>query len=104
MTFGPIVRTHKRHFLQQCEYSLCAIMKDNEWRFEEHERADTDWEGDDSFLVNSQIIKFNIPGSERVKVLKNLDQYNLNALSLFGSEEGLMETMAYRAFDFSEKN
>jgi hypothetical protein len=47
--------------------------------------------------------KFNIPTSERVKVLKLLDAHNLqagaleaakaNAFSLFGSEESLMETI-----------
>ncbi|MGA9796339.1 MAG: FRG domain-containing protein, partial [Rhizomicrobium sp.] len=99
--FGPIVRTHKRHFLQQCEYTLCATMQTGEWRFAEHESAGTDWDdNEENFLVNFQLFKFNIPGKERIKVLKLLDRYNLNAFSLFGSEESLMETMARRQFDF----
>jgi len=28
-----------------------------------------------------------------------LDEFNLNAYSLFGSEESLMETLAYREID-----
>jgi hypothetical protein len=34
--------------------------------------------------------------SERQKVLKILDEVNVNAYSLFGSEESLMETLAVR--------
>ncbi len=34
------------------------------------------------------------------KVQKMLDSYNLNAFSLFGSEESLMETMALRELHF----
>jgi hypothetical protein len=48
--------------------------------------------------------KFNIPTSERLKVLKFLDAHNLNAFSLFGSEESLMETMALRELEFREKD
>ena len=40
--------------------------------------------------------------SERAKVLKRLDQHNLNAFSLFGSEESLMDTMALRTWHFGE--
>jgi hypothetical protein len=34
-------------------------------------------------------------------VLKTLDTYNLNAFSLFDSEESLMETMALRTLQFT---
>jgi hypothetical protein len=43
--------------------------------------------------------KIVIPSSECSKVLMLLDQFNLNAYSLFGSEESLMETLAYREID-----
>ncbi|MGA7217081.1 MAG: hypothetical protein WBX38_02135 [Candidatus Sulfotelmatobacter sp.] len=36
------------------------------------------------------------PSDERLKVLSLLNDYNLNAFSLFGSEEGLMEAMWFR--------
>jgi hypothetical protein len=42
--------------------------------------------------------KFTIPVTEQPKVLALLDEYNLNAFSLFGSEEHLMETLATREF------
>jgi hypothetical protein len=55
------------------------------------------------------LLKFTIPATERIKVLTALDSYNLNAFSLFDSEEALMETMALRHIDFkraaaAEKN
>lgn len=42
--------------------------------------------------------KFTIPVTERMRVLAVLDEHNLNAFSLFGSEESLMETLAAREF------
>ena len=40
--------------------------------------------------------KFNLPSTERVKVLRLLNEYNLNAFSLLDSEETLLETMWFR--------
>lgn len=40
--------------------------------------------------------KFNLPASEKWKVLKYLDALNINGFSLYGSEEGLMKTLAIR--------
>jgi hypothetical protein len=47
--------------------------------------------------------KFNIPSVERLKVLKLLDEHNINAFSLFGSEDSLMETVALRELHFRER-
>ena len=44
--------------------------------------------------------KFTLPSSEREKVLKLLDSQNLNAFSLFNSEESLMETLSFRSLEF----
>lgn len=92
---GPYVRTDKRHFLQQCQYTVCIIHDNDEWRYESHENAFA--RGD---MTQDVLQKFNIPYSERLKVLKLLDGYNINALSLFGSEESLMETMSLREIHF----
>jgi len=43
--------------------------------------------------------KIEIPASERVNVLRFLDKFNLNAFSLFDSEESLIETLAFREID-----
>jgi hypothetical protein len=40
--------------------------------------------------------KYILPSSERTKVLNKLDQMNINAFSLFGNEEGLMDMLAWR--------
>jgi hypothetical protein len=99
---GPIISTHKRHFLQQSQYTFCVqfdhdSVRNREWRFTKHDEVfDRDEPGQDI------LTKFIMPESERVRVLKILDDYNLNALSLFGSEESLMEAMAVRHFNFEE--
>jgi hypothetical protein len=91
---GPFVTTHRRHFLQQSDYTMCATFSD-EWRFVSHDEATV---RDDQDVL----WKFNLPWSERIKVLKILDEYNLNAFSLFESEESLMETLAVREMEFKE--
>jgi len=94
---GPSVRTHRRHVLQQCEYTICTVLAEGKWRYACHESAFAQKEGPQDILW-----KFNIPSSERLKALRVLDRYNLNAFSLFGSEESLMETIALREFFFRE--
>jgi len=95
---GPYVKTHPRHFLQQSAYTICLKFQFNSgWHFSPHESV---------FSLNSptqdQLWKFTLPASERIKVLKILDIHNLNAFSLFDSEEALMETMALRHIGFKQ--
>jgi hypothetical protein len=99
--FGPNIKTHRRHFQQQSQYTVCIKLHqdlqkgDKEWRFAQHDHVFRRNTGGQDILT-----KFVIPSSERIKVLKRLEEYNLNALSLFGSEESLLETLAVRQFDF----
>lgn len=95
-TFGPFIRTDRRHFLQQSYYTIC-ILHNDEWKYVSHESTFS--RGD---LKQDVLWKFRIPHSERMKVLKILDSYNINALSLCGDEESLMETMAFRGIHFRE--
>jgi len=97
ISHGPVVRTHRRHFLQQCEYTSCLLFK-KPVRFVRHDEVFTQTKRSQDLLW-----KFNIPSSERLKVLKSLDAHNLNAFSLFGSEESLMDTMALRELEFRQK-
>jgi hypothetical protein len=92
---GPVVRSHRRHVLQQCQYTICTAQSDGQWSYACHEDAFAKSEEGQDLLW-----KFNIPSSERLKVLQLLDRFNLNAFSLFGSEESLMETLALREFLF----
>jgi hypothetical protein len=91
-SFGPIVESHNRHFLQKSRYTIC-VKYDQEWYFCPHESA---FQRDHT--KQDVLWKISIPATERTKVLNMLDEYNLNAFSLFGSEESLMETLALRNF------
>jgi len=85
---------HRRHFLQQGEYTYCVQNTENKWRFELHENVFA------RDHPNMELLwKFNPPATERVRVLKLLDKSNLNAFSPFQSEESLMETVAFRELD-----
>lgn len=90
--YGPHVRTHRRHILQQSDYTLCFNF-DDECRFERYDNV-----FDDGPTQQGICRKFTIPASERRKVLTLLDEANVNAYSLFGSEESLMETFTMREF------
>ena len=88
------VRTHRRHFLQQCEYTICLQNRESEWLYVPHEEGFV--RGD----FNHDVLwKCSLPATERLKVLKLLDRSNINAFSLFQSEESLMETIAFRELD-----
>lgn len=96
IVFGPYVRTHRRHFLQQCNYTMCCkfhLLRGTygEWEFSPHEDV-FQTSGDEQ----DTLWKFTIPKPERERVLAQLDRYNLNAYSLMGSEESLMEMLATR--------
>lgn len=95
---GPYVNTHRRHFLQQSEYTLCLGF-DTDWRFEPYHKVFDDGLGQQGICW-----KITIPTAERAKVLKELNEYNLNSFSLFGSEESLMDTFAAREFCFPQEN
>ena len=95
-TLGPYVQTHRRHFLQQSKYTICLDFQINRgWNFAPHENVFA--RNDDGQDI---LLKFTIPSTERIKVLKKLDSYNLNCFSLFDTAEALMETMAFRHIDF----
>jgi len=95
-SLGPYVQTHRRHFLQQSEYTICvSFQSGGGWHFVPHESVFSRNDPNQDVLW-----KFTIPATERIKVLKTLDSYNLNAFSLFDSDEALMETMALRHIDF----
>jgi hypothetical protein len=89
---GKYVRTHARHFRQQSDYTICATFDENYvgWRFHPHDKVFWNRGKQD------YVWKFDLPSTERIAILKSLDQYNLNAFSLFDSQETLLETMWLR--------
>jgi len=99
---GPYMRTHERHFLQQCWYSMCVGLahpdhgtKDYIFRPQEPAMAD-----DLGPIV--KLLKFTIPAKERRVALQRLDLMNINPFSLFGSEESLIRTVARRECYFKK--
>lgn len=88
-TRGPYVRTHRRHFLQQSQYTVCTVERDDGLYYAPHESVIERNDQDQDLLW-----KYYIPTSERRTVLRRLSRMNINAFSLFGSEDSLLETIA----------
>jgi len=93
-TLGSTIATHRNHYLQQSEYSLCVKKESNDkWVFANYQDV-TPHKNQDV------LVKYNIPISEQQKVLRKLDSMNITAYSLFNSEPSLMETLALREIVF----
>lgn len=93
-TFGPHVRSHIRHFNQQSSYSICCEFESGEWKYTKHDLI----YGSSAPTLQDVLYKFTIPASERSNVLASLDSMNINAFSLFQSEEALLRTISIREF------
>jgi len=91
---GPYVRSHRRHFRQQSNYTICGRF-DSTWLFHNHEKVFSSPRPE-----QDRLWKFDLPSLERSSVLQSLDEYNLNAFSLFDTDESLMETMWLREQTF----
>jgi FRG domain len=95
MSYGPILKTHRRHFRQQSRYTICVAYIDDQWYFTPHESVF--YQRDQ--LNQDLLWKITVPASERMKVLRYFDKFNLNDFTLFDSEEGLLEMLATRVID-----
>ena len=88
---GPYVTSHPRHFLQQGEYTLAVKYEQESWHLAGHH---------DVFQLGREmqdkLIKITLPADAQQKVLKRLDQYNINAYSLMQTDDALLETIAFR--------
>lgn len=94
-SLGPTVATHRNHYLQQSQYTICVKKQGNEIYFDDYEAVKNKEEQD-------VLIKYDIPVSEQSKVLRKLDLMNITAYSLFDSESSLMETLAMREICFEK--
>jgi hypothetical protein len=93
--FGPRIKTHQRHFRQQSRYTSCVKFIDGQWYFRPHDEVF----GKTDHLKQDLLWKICIPASERLKVLRYCEKFNLNVFTLFESEEALLEEQAMRIFD-----
>ncbi|MCX5649033.1 MAG: FRG domain-containing protein [Planctomycetota bacterium] len=94
---GPTITTHKRHVIQQTEFTFCEKKSSDQYLYCSHEEAFKRNDEDQDILT-----KFIIPKAERAKVLDKLQMMNITAYSLFGSEESLLATLAYEEIERRE--
>ena len=88
---GQYVTSHPRHFLQQGQYTLAARYGGEQWNLACHHSVfELGREGQD------RLIKLTLPVTERDKVLRKLDLFNINAYSLLQSEDALLQTISAR--------
>jgi len=92
---GPTIRTHKRHYIQQAEYTYSRIKENDKWYYSSHELA---LEG--SCGNQDMINKYLLPSCIRAEALAELDAMNINAYTLYGSVEGLAEMLANREYSY----
>lgn len=95
VSFGPIIKMHKRHFRQQSRYTSCVQFENGQWFFSPHDAVF----GQKDRFRQDLLWKMTLPASERLKVLRFCDKVNLNEFTLFDTEEGLLEMQAMRVFD-----
>lgn len=88
---GPYVTTHPMHFTQQTEYTICIRQSEDVWTYASHDSC-LDRADDSQDFVRKIIMS----GSMSEEVLMRLDSMNINAYTLFGNEEGLLDMLAVR--------
>ena len=91
-SLGPYAVVHRRHVMQQSQYTICLQHSQQDWYYVSHETAFNR----PAHGAQDLLWKFTIPTSEKMKVLLRLDEHNLNAYSLFASDEALVSTLAFR--------
>jgi hypothetical protein len=94
---GPYVRSHERHFLQQCQYTICIEEHGDTINYIPHEKVFSD-----TSEYQDLLWKFVLPIGLRKNVLNYLHLHNITSSSLFNSEDMLMESLALREFILRE--
>lgn len=90
---GKYVKTHPRHFLQQADYSIAVKYNEDT---KEHDIVSHKEIFKNNRKSRRQDIlhKFNIPSTEKNKVMDKLEKMNINEYSLFQTQESLIKTVA----------
>jgi len=97
-------KTHKRHYLQQVQYTLCLKDFGETQGFGNYEEAleankEDCKELEDDAFCQDLLIKYTIPAKERNNVLRQLDKMNISYVSLFDTEDALIKTLAVRELE-----
>ncbi|MEM9914160.1 MAG: FRG domain-containing protein [Planctomycetota bacterium] len=98
-THGPYVTTHARHFNQKAWYTTATTWDSerNRHMFCSHHDVVPS-----PIAHQDVLIKLTLPRSDRITALRQLDDFNINHYSLFGTEDALVRTMSLRRFDIDE--
>jgi FRG domain len=78
VSFGAIIKTHRRHFRQQSRYTTCVQFDGRKWVFTPHDAVF----GQKDRLGRDLLWKVTIPATERLKVLRFCDKVNLNGYTV----------------------
>jgi hypothetical protein len=104
-TIDNNIETHKRHYMQQAYYTVAYFLDTKSHPLEtcpsyfiSHDDALKKANGS-----HDKVVKFNLPASEKYKVLPLLDIMNINSYTLFGTEDSLVETLLNRNTYFKLK-
>jgi len=97
-TLGPHVTTHPRHFAQQAWYTVAAKWSRDRkaWSFCPHSEFFKGKDGN-----RDVVIKITIPTAERRRILRELDDYNINHFTLYQSEDSLVRALEIKRFDIA---
>ncbi len=99
-TPGYNVTTTPRHFVQKAFYTVATRWdRDAQTHTFCPHQPDSAWSG---VVLQDVIIKITIPHRDRGMALKELDDYNINAYTLFQNEDALVRTIGMRTFDLRE--
>jgi len=96
---GPYLRSHPRHLLQQCRYSMCVAIDigQDDYLFCPHQSGLSGAAGPEG-----ELFEITIPVEDRLAALNHLDLMNINSFSLFGSDDSLVRTIARRELLFRD--
>ncbi len=96
-------KTHRRHYLQQTQYTICVKNYGVTQGFGKYEEAFSASKQlncyDGGKHRQDSLTKYTIPSSERKRVLRQLDKMNITHVSLFETEDALIRTLALREME-----
>jgi len=96
----PYVTTNTRHFSQKARYTIAT-------QFDKKHKSHIFHQHEDAFAVTNTIqdvlIKITIPSKERQKALYELSDYNINAFTLFQTEDALVKSLAIKELELNDK-
>ena len=90
--------THPRHFAQQAWYTVAGewSRERQAWSFYPHGEV---FRGKDG--KREVLIKITIPIAQRSRILRDLNDYNINHFTLYQSEDSLVKALGMKCFDMN---